>query len=80
MDVAAKDATDSAETVDVVDVTADADAATTDVASAITAACGSSFFSSAVAVEMDVAEITVAAMTAVCGSSYFSSAVAVETF
>ena len=31
MDVAAKDATDSAETVDVVDVTADADAATTDV-------------------------------------------------
>ena len=37
MDVAAKDATDSAETVDVVDVTADADAATTDVASAITA-------------------------------------------
>ena len=49
MDVAAKDATDSAETVDVVDVTADADAATTDVASAITAACGSSFFSAAVA-------------------------------
>ena len=42
MDVAAKDATDSAETVDVVDVTADADAATTDVASAITAACRSS--------------------------------------
>ena len=50
MDVAAKDATDSAETVDVVDVTADADAATTDVASAITAACGSSFFSAAVVV------------------------------
>ena len=50
MDVAAKDATDSAETVDVVDVTADADAATTDVASAITAACGSSFFSAAAAV------------------------------
>ena len=48
MDVAAKDATDSAETVDVVDVTADA--ATTDVASAITAACGSSFFSAAVVV------------------------------
>ena len=47
MDVAAKDATDSAETVDVVDVTADADAATTDVAT--TAACGSSFFSAAVA-------------------------------
>ena len=49
MDVAAKDATDSAETVDVVDVTADADAATTDVASATTAACGSSFFSAAAA-------------------------------
>ena len=48
MDVAAKDATDSAETVDVVDVTADA--AATDVASAITAACGSSFFSVAAAV------------------------------
>lgn len=58
--------------------TADADAKLTD--TAITVACGSSFFSSAVAVEMDVAEITVAAMTAVCGSSYFSSAVAVETF
>ena len=52
MDVAAKDATDSAETVDVVDVTADADAATTDVAT--TAACGSSYYSSAVAdLEMD---------------------------
>lgn len=37
MDVAAKDATDSAETVDVVDVTADADAATTDVAMAVDA-------------------------------------------
>ena len=48
MDVAAKDATDSAETVDVVDVTADVDAATTDVAT--TAACGSSFFSAAVVV------------------------------
>ena len=52
MDVAAKDATDSAETVDVVDVTADA--ATTDVASAITAACGSSFFSVAAAAAMAV--------------------------
>ena len=41
MDVAAKDATDSAETVDVVDVTADADAAKTDVASAITHKCSS---------------------------------------
>ena len=49
MDADAKDATDSAETVDVVDVTADADAATTDVAPAITAACGSSFFSAAAA-------------------------------
>ena len=49
MDADAKDATDSAGTVDVVDVTADADAATTDVASAITAACGSSFFSAAAA-------------------------------
>ena len=39
MDVAAKDATDSAETVDVVDVTADADAAKTDDASAIQPAC-----------------------------------------
>ena len=47
MDADAKDATDSAETVDVVDVTADADAATTDVAT--TAACGSSFFSAAAA-------------------------------
>ena len=63
MDVAAKDATDSAETVDVVDVTADADAATTDVASAITAACGSSFFSvaaavSATAVDVDARQLT----------------------
>ena len=64
--------------------TADADAKLTDTAeitdAATTVACGSSFFSSAVAVEMDVAEITVAAMTAVCGSSYFSSPVAAETF
>ena len=45
MDVAAKDATDSAETVDVVDVTADADAAKTDVASAIKDACCSYFIS-----------------------------------
>lgn len=57
MDVAAKDATDSAETVDVVDVTADA--ATTDVASAITAACGSSFFSAAVAVSATDAAMAV---------------------
>ena len=59
MDVAAKDATDSAETVDVVDVTADADAATTDVASAITAACGSSFFSAAVVVAASDAAMAV---------------------
>ena len=59
MDVAAKDATDSAETVDVVDVTADADAATTDVASAITAACGSSFFSAAVVVSATDAAMAV---------------------
>ena len=74
MDVAAKDATDSAETVDVVDVTADADAATTDVASAITAACGSSFFSVAAAVsatDVDAATTDVAT-TAACGSSFFS--------
>ncbi len=59
MDVAAKDATDSAETVDVVDVTADADAATTDVASAITAACGASFFSAAVVVSASDAAMAV---------------------
>ena len=79
MDVAAKDATDSAETVDVVDVTADADAATTDVDAAITAACGSSFFSAAAAalamaaaMAADVAMVT----TAACGSSFFSAAAA----
>ena len=58
MDVAAKDATDSAETVDVVDVTADADAATTDVAT--TAACGSSFFSDAVVVSATDADAAMA--------------------
>ena len=52
MDVAAKDATDSAETVDVVDVTADA-------ASATTAACGSSFFSAAVVVSATDAAMAV---------------------
>ena len=57
MDVAAKDATDSAETVDVVDVTADADAATTD--GATTAACGSSFFSAAVVVSATDAAMAV---------------------
>ena len=81
MDVAAKDATDSAETVDVVDVTADADAATTDVASAITAACGSSFFSVAAAVSataVDAAMVADVATTAACGSSFFSAAVVVS--
>ena len=81
MDVAAKDATDSAETVDVVDVTADADAATTDVASAITAACGSSFFSVAAAVSataVDAAMVADVATTAACGSSLFSAAVVVS--
>ena len=80
MDVAAKDATDSAETVDVVDVTADADAATTDVASAITAACGSSFFSVAAAVSATAvdAATTDVATTAACGSSFFSADVVVS--
>ena len=81
MDVAAKDAKDSAETVDVVDVTADADAATTDVASAITAACGSSFFSVAAAVSataVDAAMVADVATTAACGSSFFSAAVVVS--
>ena len=80
MDVAAKDATDSAETVDVVDVTADADAATTDVASAITAACGSSFFSVAAVVSATAvdAATTDVATTAACGSSFFSAAVVVS--
>ena len=80
MDVAAKDATDSAETVDVVDVTADADAATTDVASAITAACESSFFSVAAAVSATAvdAATTDVATTAACGSSFFSAAVVVS--
>ena len=66
MDVAAKDATDSAETVDVVDVTADADAATTDVASAITAACGSSFFSVAAAVAATAVDVDARQLTFSC--------------
>lgn len=51
MDADAKDATDSAGTVDAADVTADAvvDAPTADAASATTVACGSSFFSAAAA-------------------------------
>ncbi len=78
MDVAAKYATDSAETVDVVDVTADADAATTDVAT--TAACGSSFFSVAAVVSATAvdAATTDVATTAACGSSFFSAAVVVS--
>ena len=47
MDVAAKDATDSAGTVDAADAVVDA--ITADAASATTAACGSSFFSAAAA-------------------------------
>ena len=81
MDVAAKDATDSAETVDVVDVTADADAAITDVDAAITAVCGSSFFSAAVVVSataVDAAMVVAVATTAACGSSFFSVAVVVS--
>ena len=75
MDADAKDATDSAGTVDAADVTADAvvDAPTADAASATTAACGSSFFSAAVAaLAMAAAMVT----TAVCGSSFFSAAAA----
>ena len=59
------------------DVTADA--ATTDVASAITAACGSSFFSVAAAVSataVDAAMVADVATTAACGSSFFSAAAA----
>ena len=87
MDAAAKDATDSAETVDVVDVTADADAATTDVASAITAACGSSFFSAAVVdsatdsvtdAVMD-ADVETAVATADAAASYETQILFVQT-
>ena len=62
MDVAAKDATDSAGTVDAADVTADAvvDAPTADAASATTAACGSSFFSAAVVVSATDADAAMA--------------------
>ena len=85
MDVAAKDATDSAETVDVVDVTADADAATTDVAT--TAACGSSFFSAAVVdsatdsvtdAVMD-ADVETAVATADAAASYETQILFVQT-
>ena len=74
MDVDAKDATDSAGIVDAV-----VDVATVDAASATTAACGSSFFSAAVAALVaDVAMDADAAMvtTAACGSSFFSAAAA----
>lgn len=73
MDADAKDATDSAGTVDAADVTADA------VVDAPTAACGSSFFSAAVAaLAMAAAMAADGAMvtTAVCGSSFFSAAAA----
>ena len=61
MDADAKDATDSAGTVDAADVTADAvvDAPTADAASATTAACGSSFFSAAVVVSATDAAMAV---------------------
>ena len=72
MDADAKDATDSAGTVD-------AAAMDADVAMVTTAACGSSFFSAAAAalamvaaMAADVATVT----TAVCGSSFFSAAAA----
>ena len=57
MDVAAKDATDSAGTVDAADAVVAVDAATTDVAT--TAACGSSFFSAAVVVSATDAAMAV---------------------
>ena len=62
MDADAKDATDSAGTVDAADVTADAvvDAPTADAASATTAACGSSFFSAAVVVSATDADAAMA--------------------
>ena len=74
MDADAKDATDSAETADavmVVDVTTDADSATTVV-------CGSSFSCAAVvdsAITAVAADVDVAT-TAACGSSFFSVAAA----
>ena len=73
MDADAKDATDSAGTVDAADAVVDA--VTADAASATTAACGSSFFSAAaaaLAMDADGAMVT----TAACGSSFFSAAAA----
>ena len=78
MDADAKDATDSAGTVDAADAVVDA--VTADAASATTAACGSSFFSVAAAVsatDVDAATTDVAT-TAACGSSFFSAAVVVS--
>ena len=76
MDADAKDATDSAGTVDVADAVVDA--VTADAASATTAACGSSFFSAAAALAMVAAMDADGAMvtTAACGSSFFSAAAA----
>ena len=63
-----------------VEGTADAEAATTEVASAMTAACGASFFSVAAAVSATAvdAATTDVATTAACGSSFFSAAVVVS--
>ena len=76
MDADAKDATDSAGTVDAADAVVDA--ITADAASATTAACGSSFFSVAAAVSATAvdAATTDVATTAACGSSFFSAAAA----
>ena len=79
MDADAKDATDSAGTVDAADAVVDA--ITADAASATTAACGSSFFSVAAAVSataVDAAMVVDVATTAACGSSFFSAAVVVS--
>ena len=76
-----KDATDLAETADaVMAVATDADVVTAAV-SAITAACGSFFFSAAAAVSVmvaDAATAVVSATTAACGSFFFSAAAAVS--
>ena len=58
MDADAKDATDSAGTVDVADAVVDA--VTADAASATTAACGSSFFSAAAVVSATDADAAMA--------------------
>ena len=80
MDADAKDATDSAGTVDAADVTADAvvDAVTADAASATTAVCGSSFFFAAAAdgaiMDSDAAVAVMAATVAdadICSFFHF---------